>query len=944
MFALVLELIIFLIYNALNTKMKNYLLIVILTIIASTTTSKSFSRSENNPTAETRTESTLPFAEQYQYSGFVLENGLRLLVHEDMSAAGVTVAVYVHVGSKDEPQGKSGFAHLFEHLLFNGTKTNPGEYFKYLDEIGATGANGSTSWDYTNYFETVPREALERALWLEADRMAHIGDEVSQQSLKTQIDVVKNEKSLSDNEPFGRSEYAYLRTMYPAGHPYSHSVIGSVEDLESATLDDVKRWYSKYYGAQNTLVVLSGNVKTADAKALSEKYFSHLKPGPSLNKVREFPIKRSSNTLQVTHDIAPASKLVRSYPLPSIRSKQDALLPMAIEVFAMGENSFLHQFLVENQELAQDIQVFTENKELDTTTTIEITPKKGVGLAELSDALDKSIDAYLKKTPSKSDIERYVGGFRSYILEESSRSDYKALSMAEGYLLYGDPHYYLRWYDWSRNTKPSELKQVAQRAFSDGYHEQHHIAHTPRAASEPKFDLAVAPKVEKQAQVKLPQPNTFELSNGLKVVHLERASSPQIFMSYQVDRGTNYLAVEDSYIPELMTGLMLKEGVPGMNKETLLNQIQSHSIGLNAASGSDSTTLDLSVSKDDFDKGFDLWSTLLTQAQFKQKALDDMIESEIETLQKDAADIKTFAMQELFPTEVNGREATLSFADSIKSYQNADAKDLESLYRAWFKPNGATLYVVGNISEAKLSDALGKKIANWSGDLEPGKPVEVTLKEPPERPRFILMNDEGANQTVLTAVMHTPNLTGKDIYIEQLANAAIGGSFTSRLNMNLREDKGWSYGINAGIVSDQISSKLAIRSSVTGTKTVEAIKEITREIDEAVSIKPISNDEFEALRAAEQKSFPSNLVANQDLLAIFQKSDELGKPYDYFDQHVERLQSLTLDQVNQAAKELYSSSQPTWLLVGDLSLFEEQLRKEDLGDIDVYDMKGNRIR
>ncbi|MCA8894057.1 MAG: insulinase family protein, partial [Amphiplicatus sp.] len=378
---------------------------------------------------------------------FTLENGLRVVVHEDRKAPLVAVSVWYHVGSKDEPEGKTGFAHLFEHLMFNGSENYDGEWFLPFDEVGATDVNGNTWFDRTAYFETVPTTALDRALWLESDRMGHLLGAVTQEVLDNQRGVVQNEKRQGDNQPYGRSEYSVLAGLLPAGHPYSHSAIGSMDDLNAASLETVKEWFQTYYGASNAVLVLSGDIDANTAKPLVEKYFGDIPSGPPLTRAKANAPKLETNKFEIMYDRVPQPRVDRNWVAPPRTSRDAVMLELAAQVLGGGKTSRLFQRLVYNLELATSASASMQDQELMSFYSVTVDAKPEADLDRVKHEMGAVIDDFLLKGPTKAELDRAKTSLKADILrslEKVGGFGGKAVTLAQGALYADDPGFILK--------------------------------------------------------------------------------------------------------------------------------------------------------------------------------------------------------------------------------------------------------------------------------------------------------------------------------------------------------------------------------------------------------------------------------------------------------------------------------------------------------------------
>ncbi|HNR78113.1 MAG TPA: pitrilysin family protein, partial [Parvularculaceae bacterium] len=393
------------------------------------------------------------------YEQFTLDNGLRVVVHEDRKAPVVAVSIWYHVGSKDEPEGRTGFAHLFEHLMFNGSENYDGEWFEPLEEIGATDLNGTTWFDRTNYFQTIPTPALDRVLWMESDRMGHLLGAITQEKLDEQRGVVQNEKRQGDNQPYGRMEYATLAGLLPAGHPYAHSTIGSMEDLNAADLETVKEWFREYYGAANAVLVLAGDIDTATAKEKAEKYFGDIDSGPPLTRAEGNAPKLAVDKREIMYDRVPQVKIDRNWVAPGRVTQDAVLLTLAAEVLGGGKTSRLYQRLVYDLELATSAAAQMQDQELLSFYSVTVDPKSEADPAEVEAEMEKVLADFLAKGPTKAELDRAKTSIEAAVLrglEKVGGFGGKAVTLAEGALYADDPGFIVRQLDWLKSATPAE--------------------------------------------------------------------------------------------------------------------------------------------------------------------------------------------------------------------------------------------------------------------------------------------------------------------------------------------------------------------------------------------------------------------------------------------------------------------------------------------------------
>ncbi len=891
---------------------------------------------------ERAAEESLPFSEYFQYETFTLENGLRVIVHEDRSAPAISVTNIINVGSKDEPEGKSGFAHLFEHLLFNGTVNAPGEYFEHLKRLGATGANGTTNNDRTNYFQTVPTGSLEGILWLESDRMANLLSGLSEEVLKNQIEVVKNEKGLSDNRPFGSSQYTLLEMLYPEGHPYAHSTIGSIEDLESATLDDVRQWFRDYYGARNMVLVLSGDVDRQTAEPLVRKYFSRLQPGPGIDRVVTYPVRRETNTLQHVTDIAPQSELKRYYMLPKI-TDQDTYTPTtAANLLGFDENSFLHRRLVEDMELATRAYGSVDARALDTVFIITLVPREGVSLERLSAALDEVMAEYREAGPTEADRERLAARRRNNVFRAAESIGLIGGALGENLLLRGDPNFGLRSQVWAAEMTKGELHNAAQEWLNNGYHEQRKEALREAPTSVEADTLTEMPPVLPTEAKPFPEPERFTLSNGTEVVFVQRTNSPTVEMAFVTPVGRSHHNMRDARTARHVAEMISSGGAGGLSRQETEERSALNGARIYALVERMQTRVGLSTNVEDFEKAISLWALALRQPNFSQADYDFFAERNTEENLVQSRTPEGVAFDQA-GVGLFGADHYETLQDKIAYFESANPDELRDYHARFFRPGNARIFAVGNVTKAALEATLEQELGSWRGAVPELAPIREDVPGNPERPRFVLVNKEGSSQTLVYATRLFP-LEYDDNYTEELANQVFGGGFTSRLNLNIREDKGWTYGISSGIVLRPHISQWRVSGTITGEHTMGALREIVREVDEYLGERPIDAAELAETNEPIMRGISNSMGNNAFLLGKYTTNELFNKPHAYLNEEVNRLASVTVDEIQAVAPTIMATDDLTWVLVGDLDNFEDELRASGLGDVEVYDLSGDRIR
>ncbi|VAV97320.1 Zinc protease, partial [hydrothermal vent metagenome] len=475
------------------------------------------------------------------YDSFTMPNGLRVVVHEDRKAPIVAVSMWYGVGSKDEPEGKTGFAHLFEHLMFNGSENAPGEFFDPFEKVGATGMNGTTWLDRTNYFETVPTPALDMALWMESDRMGHLLGVIDQKVLDEQRGVVQNEKRQGDNNPYGMAQYRLQYGVFPKGHPYNHSTIGSMADLDAASLEDVKSWFNQYYGAANTILVLAGDIDTATAKQKVAKYFSDIKAGPSLPHMKSWVPVKNETIREVMTDQVPQARIYRQWAVPGRTTQDKAMLDLAASVLGSGKNSRFYKELVYDREIATNVSVNVQAHALASIFSITVTAKKGADLTEIETAIDRITAEFFAKGPTRSELARAKTKINASAvrgLESIGGFGGKAVTLAQGALYAGDPGFYKTRLKWLNEADSKSVQYAFRQWVGKPYYQLQVLPFGAYKTAKSDVDRSTGiPAVGELPDLTFPTVQEATLDNGLKLVFAERHAVPVVEIALQFDAG-----------------------------------------------------------------------------------------------------------------------------------------------------------------------------------------------------------------------------------------------------------------------------------------------------------------------------------------------------------------------------------------------------------------------
>jgi zinc protease len=876
-----------------------------------------------------------------KYDTFTLDNGLRVVVHEDHKAPIVAVGIWYGVGSGSEPPGRTGFAHLYEHLMFQGTENYKGEYFEPFEQVGATDQNGTTWFDRTNYFENVPTPALEMALWMESDRMGHLLGSIDQAKLDEQRGVVQNEKRQGDNQPYGKLEYHVLEGLYPEGHPYHHTTIGSMEDLNAASLDDVKTWFQTYYGASNTVLVLAGDVDLAHAKPLVEKYFGWIAAGPPVPHLQAWVPQRTETVSEVLYDRVPQVRLQEVWAVPGQTTQDAALLEIAAAVLGQGKTSRLYKALVYDEQLCTNVSASVEGHQLASPFTIDATVAPGKDPAQVKARVDQILADFLKSGPTDDELGRArttIGAGLVRGLERIGGFGGKIDALGEGLLYAGDPSFfYKQRIDWMNAATAADVGNVARTWLSKGHYEVAVRPYEDAVAKADTADRTKLPSVPSPPPLEFPKVEVATLSNGVKVVLAERHAVPVVDVAMRFDAG--YASdPADKVGLSSFTAAMLDEGTATRSSLDIASQLESLGAELSTGSSLDSTVAQLSALKANVKPSVELLADVVRNPKFDQAELDRLRGRWLARIAQEKAQPSSLAMR-LLPPELYGKGhpygVPLTGTGDEASIKALTRDDLVKYEQTWLRPDLATLFVVGDTTMAEIQPILEASFGNWAAPSTPKPTKAFATVTPPAKSKVILLDKPGAEQSlILAGIVAPPSGTNEDVAITAM-NDVIGGQFSARLNMNLREAKHWSYGAYTFLPDAVGQRPMMAFAPVQTDKTAESMKEIDRELRDFVGKKPATTEEFDRVVKNEVRGLPGQFETADAVMDSLLSSSTYGRPWDYPSTLAQAYGALKPGDLAKEASALIKPTQLVWVVVGDRSKIEASVKAAGLGDVEV---------
>jgi predicted Zn-dependent peptidase len=915
--------------------------------------------------AATATQAPAPLSElvakvDIPYERFTLANGLRVVVHTDRKAPIVSVNVWYHVGSVDEPVGRSGFAHLFEHIMFRGSEHSRVDHFKPLEEAGGTQFNGTTDFNRTNYFQTVPTPALDLALFLESDRMGWLLPALDEKILASERDIVLNEKRDGENQPGGLLFPALLAALYPADHPYSIPAIGREPDLRAATVDDAKRWFRTHYGPNNAVLVLAGDIDAKSARPMVERWFGQIPPGPTPARFASPVPPRSVSTRQTLVDKVATTRLVRAWALPGQNTPGIAALEVGLATLGGGPTSLLFDRLVRTERLAVGVSASVAGWEGASLALISAEVRPGVDPALVEKRIDDLLADWKARGPSADELARVatraVGGtIRG--LEQVGGFGGKGQALAEGAVFANDPADYKRQLAEIAAATPESVKAAAARWLGPG---DHRVTLTPgernptsvtapqaprsiaRAETPPAPGFqpqgtpadrsAGAPPVGEVTRLAPAKVERARLSNGMAVQFVANSAVPVVRLQLALDGGIAADSRAKPGLQRLMLGT-LREGTSGtlgpLDGPEIARRLEALGASVSASAALDRTRFSLNALTPNLAPSIALFADIVAAPTFPADQLERIRGQVLASLASEATEPEGLAFRAA-PALLYGPDHpyghSLTGNGTPEGVKAATAQDLAAFHAALLQPDRAVLFVVGDTSLKGILPLLETHF----GKLKPkAAPLPILdHKAPAPAPqaagRIILYDRPGSPQSFILAGHPLPLSGRDDILAFGLANDVFGGGATSRLWKSLREDKGWSYGASSSASPTAREMPFLLTAPVDAKQTGPAIAEIRRLLAEFRGQNPPQPAEVDRARASSIRSLPGDFETGGALLGALERAVVLQRPDDYLATLPGRIEAVPLEAVRKAP--MPTPADLAFIVVGDRTTLEPQLK------------------
>ena len=876
------------------------------------------------------------------YSSFTLANGLRVIVHTDRKAPIVAVSVWYNVGSKFEPAGQTGFAHLFEHLMFYGSENSPTDFFTPLKVVGATDYNGTTYFDRTNYFETVPTPALDRALFLESDRMGYLLGAVTQGVLDQQRGVVQNEKRQDDNQPFGLVRYKKTEALFPATHPYGHTTIGSMADLDKASLGDVKNWFRGHYGPNNAVLVLAGDIDAATAKEKVEKYFGGIPRGPASIAppagVPTLPAPKS----EVIRDNVATTRLYRMWAVPGLNDKASVALDVFAGVLGGLSSSRLDNDLVRGEKIAVRVSAYNESFSQVGVFEVQADVRPGVDPALVAKRLDADIAELIARGPTRDEVRRVATSSVSSTiagLESVGGFNGKAVTLASGELYSNDPAYYKKQLAMLAAQTPESVRAAAAKWLSrpvyaltvePGAREVYAESAPPPVPAPDttprvKGTRGALPAVGAIADLVFPAVRRTRLKNGIELIYARRTAVPitQAVISFNAGVAAD---PADKLGTQGLTLSAMDEGTPTRTSIQIAEQKERLGASIGGGATADRTRLSLFTPSPNLAPALDLFADIVRNPAFPAVEVDRVKNQQRARIAAELSDPDSLAGR-LMPRLVYG--PTSPYA---KSFGSGDPRAIAALTRddliafqhAWLRPDKAQIFVVSDRPLAEITAAFDARFGDWAPVGAAGV-KDLSAASIPSPAKIVLIDRPDSPQSVIYGAVPT-SLKGTDDLLPVLtANDSLGGDALSRINADLRETRHWSYGSFSYFDRAEGATPFIISAPVQADKTGASVASIQRDLKEFLTTRGITPAEFDRSITGQIRSLSGNFETAVAVLGAMQRNDLYQRPDDFYATLPRQYRALTLPQLDAAMRAAIDPARAIWVVVGDAKNVRPQL-------------------
>ena len=899
------------------------------------------------------------------FEKYTLPNGLTVILNEDKSDPIIAVAVYYHVGSSREVEGKTGFAHLFEHMMFQESENLArGKFVNNISNAGGN-FNGSTGQDVTNYFEVIPKNALEMVLWMESDRMGYLENTVTRTSLANQQNVVQNEKRQSvDNAPYGFNDYLILKNLYPKGHPYSWDVIGEMQDLTNATVADVKAFHKKFYSPSNAFLAISGDINKEEVKNLVEKYFGEIPGGEKIEKRAPMPVSLSS-TIRLSHEdnFARAPQLTMVFPSPAQFTKESYALDFLVDLLANSKKAPLYTILVKDKKLTSRVMARNESQELDGNLRITVTANPEVNLTEVEKAIFDGFAKFEKDGFTEEDLTRIKAGYETRFYSRLASVQGKAFALAQYDMFTGDPGYFRKELAGYQAVTMKDVKDafnkyikdksfvetsfvpkgeanlVAEGSVNAGIVEEDvtkaaevkvdETTAEPIIKTQTNLDRTVMPPLGPDPEVSVPQPWSGSLADGLKIWGITRNELPLVQYSIVLDGGHMLDKPEKAGVANLVA-TMLNEGTKNKTPEALEDAIGLLGASIRVSSGNEDISINVSTLARNFEKTISLVEEMILEPRWDEEQFALAKSRIINTLRRNQASPDYLSTSTLNKLMFGDNILAVDIPGTEASVEAITMDDLKEYYNTYFSPTIARFLIAGDIDLQRVSAALAELDKKW-----PSKQVtipEIKVPAPPEKSNIYFVDVPGAKQSVISIGCPSIPRTNPDFFPATVANYKLGAraaSISGLWMQIIREQKGFTYGAYSSFSGFKNYGYFQASSRVRTNATLESVNIFRTEMEKYRTEMPEEYISF--TKSGLMKSNARRFETLGNLIDMLNTMSAYNLPADYVKQEESYIKGLTPEKQLEIAKKYIDPSRMYYVVVGDAQTQLKDLEKIGFG-------------
>jgi len=899
-----------------------------------------------------------------RFEKYTLKNGLEVILSEDHRLPLVAVDLWYHVGPANERQGRTGFAHLFEHMMFEGSQhVGSKEHDRYLEAAGASDINGTTDFDRTNYFETLPSNQLELALWLESDRMGYLLGKIDQERLANQRDVVRNERRQSvENTPYGLVEEELYHQLFPKSHPYYAEVIGSHRDIEAARLDDVREFFRQYYSPNNASLTITGDIRPEQAKPWVEKYFGSIPSGPPVPKITAVPPQITAQKRSKVTDQVELPRIYMGWIMPSIFQPGDAETDLLAQILGTGKASRLYKALVYNKQIAQDVSIQNQNLLLGSVFELTVTAKPGVKPEDLEKAIDQELEKLRSEGPTQAELDRARNLIETRIITGLERlGGFGGLAdrLNQYNQFLHDPGYLPKDLERYNRVTVQDVKRIANeklktsaRAVVYGLPGDRVVDDPPRASDEAKAKneavagtmadepwRAQAPAGQPLGKLTLPVAQSFKLENGLTVMLIEQHQLPIVVAHLLVLNGSDANPASKPGLASF-TSEMLPEGTERRTSSQIADDAAQIGAALRTLTVSDDSIVDIRTLKPNVDAAFDLLSDVALHPKFDPTEIErirKLRETDILQVQDDPQDLAFGVFRKM----IYGPGHPYGYREegTVAATKATTREELVGMWQRGYVPGNSTLVLSGDLSSTEARGLAEKYFGKWKGTTGRYQPPAVENKVS----RGVCIVDKpGAAQTfVLVGTPGVPRST-KDYVPLEVMNKVLGGLYSSRINVNLREEHGYTYGSFSFFVYRRAAGAFGAGGGMRTDATGPAVQEILKEMERIRNSRP-TDEELTLAKGSFAQSLAGRFETAEEVANTVGDLFVYEFPLDYYQQLPSSIAAVTAEDVQRMAQTYIHPESAVVIGAGDRSKIEEQLKKLSIGDVQVRDYEGSLV-